>query len=311
MIRNFTKGMLIGIANIIPGVSGGTFALILGIYDRLIQSIGKIDGKLLILIIHPKRFFEEFKKNDGIFLSVIIAGALLSIAALSWIMEYLLINHPGLTLSFFIGLIAPSIAVPYKMIENKGIRNFIYILPGISIVLFIYFFRTFVSLSQGAAFPVLFLSGVLAVSAMILPGISGSFILLIMGVYQQIISNIKSFTATFNMDSFIVLVVFGLGCVVGMVLFVRAMKFLLVRFRNKTLYFLIGMVLGSLVVLWPFKNYAELMNVDKTEISIFNAENILPDDAGTAAWYFLLIIIGLAGSYGLRKSIGGRKEEIL
>lgn len=302
MLINFIKGMLIGVANIIPGVSGGTFALILGIYHRLINALGGIDMRFVGKILLPRKFVDEFKKIDGFFLLEIAAGAALSLIAFSWIIDYLLKIHPGFTLSFFMGLIIPSIAVPYKMIKKKSWNNFVFILPGILLVSGIYLFRyTGAGHYAVISLPFLFLSGILAVSAMILPGISGSLLLLLMGVYESIISNIKIFSSSFSLNSFIFLSIFGAGCILGLFLFVRVMSFLFHKYRDKTLYFLVGLVLGSLVVLWPFKKYPQITGAEKMEITITTAKNSLPESAKSVFGYSLLFVMGLLGSYGLNR----------
>ncbi len=295
MVINFVKGILIGIANIIPGVSGGTFALILGIYDRLIKALSGININLFKNIFSPASFVKEFKKADGIFLLQLVAGAVVSIAGLSWVIDYILKNYPGMTLSFFMGLIIPSISVPYKMIEKKNLWNSLFILPGLILVFVIYNLK--ITVIQ-VSLPVAFLSGVLAISAMILPGISGSFLLLVLGVYESVINNIKVFTASLDFKSFIFLVIFSSGCIAGLLLFVRLMKLLLKKYLNKTLYFLIGLVLGSIVVLWPFKAYPEI-NMDKIEIAVTTSKNIMPESMEHVLIFTGFFVLGLLGSFGV------------
>ncbi len=295
MIINLTKGMLIGIANIIPGVSGGTFALVLGIYDRLIAALGGININLLKKIFTPADFINEFKKNDGLFLVELAVGAVISIAGLSWVVDYLLKNYPGMTLSFFMGLILPAISVPYGMIKERRIGNYIYVLPGILMVIFIYNMETTVI---NLSLPVVFLSGALAISAMILPGISGSFLLLVMGIYESVVGNIKNFTSSLNGESFVFLVAFGAGCIVGLVFFVKLMRLLFYKYKDKTLYFLIGLVLGSIVVLWPFKDYPAV-SAGKIEIAVTTSANIMPESILTVFIYAVFFILGLFGAYGL------------
>lgn len=297
MIINFIKGILIGIANIIPGVSGGTFALILGIYDRLIRAVGGININFFKSIISPANFIKEFKKIDGVFLLEIAAGAIVSIAALSWVIDYILKIYPGMTLAFFTGLIIPSISVPYKMIEKKSIGNFLFILPGILLVLCVYNLKfTVIQLSP----PVIFLSGALAISAMILPGISGSFLLLVLGVYETVVNNIKVFTSSLNFESFIFLTTFGAGCIVGLVLFARLMRLLLRKYMNRTLYFLIGLVLGSIIVLWPFKDYPEV-GMGKIKIAVTTSRNILPESSKDILIFGGFFVLGFLGSFGLNR----------
>jgi putative membrane protein len=245
---NVIKGLLIGLANIIPGVSGGTFALILGIYTRLIFAVSNLSLKIFI----PSKFRDEFKKIDGFFLLQILIGSIISIAGLAWVMDYLLKFQPGPTLSFFAGLIMASILIPYEMIDKKNFKNLVYIIPGILLVGGIYKFGAIKPGSE-LSLLVVFISAAVAISAMILPGISGSFILLVVGVYQPVIGHIKNFLShpesNQGLYSFTVLLVFGLGCIAGLVFFVRVMKYLLNKKRDKTLAFLVGLVVGSLIVI--------------------------------------------------------------
>lgn len=288
---NVFKGFLIGIANLIPGVSGGTFALILGIYERLIRDIHNLNFTTLKNLFSFAKFKDEFKRIDGIFLVSIAAGAFSAIVCLSWLIDFLLKNHPNFTLSFFLGLIIPSIAVPYKLIREKDLKKMAFALPGILLVVSVYVFTTAAEIKE-FSYPVLFLSGFLAISAMILPGISGSFILLVIGVYGSVINNIKTFFSSPAMESFLFLSVFGLGCASGLVVFVRVMKFLFERYRDRTLYFLIGLILGSIVVLWPFKTFPER----DTGIGIVSAENRLPQNKREALFCAGFFAVGLLGA---------------
>ncbi|MFH1957371.1 MAG: DUF368 domain-containing protein [bacterium] len=291
---NFFKGFLIGIANLIPGVSGGTFALILGIYERLIRIIHNLNFKTLKNLFSFAKFKDEFKRIDGIFLVSIASGAFCAIVCLSWVIDYLLKNHPDFTLSFFLGLILPSIAVPYKLIKKKDFRKMLFVLPGILLVVSVYVFTTEAEI-KSFSYPLLFLSGFLATSAMILPGISGSFILLLIGVYGAVISNIKTFFSSPEMESFLFLSVFGLGCAAGLAVFARVMKFLFERYKDRTLYFLIGLILGSIVVLWPFKAFPE-RSAGKMEIGIVSAENRLPQNKSEALFCAGFFAIGMLGA---------------
>lgn len=294
---NIVKGFLIGIANVIPGVSGGTFALILGIYDRMIKALGGINLNIARLIFSPAKFIKEFKKMDGFFLLELAAGAVVAIGSLSWVIDYVLRIYPAMTLAFFMGLIIQSIAVPYKMIEKKGARNFIFILPGIMLVMAVYNLKFDV---VEISLPVVFISGVLAVSAMILPGISGSFLLLVFGLYESVINNIKLFTASLELGSFIFLVTFALGCMAGLVLFVRLMKLLFKKYPDKTLAFLIGLVLGSIVVLWPFKDYPKLTS-EKIEIGIISSKNIMPAGIKEVMISLVFFASGMLGALGMNR----------
>ncbi len=301
---NIFKGMLIGGANIVPGVSGGTFALVLGIYERLIRAIGSIDREFFSEIIKGK-LKEQLKRSEFIFLIQIVAGAGLSIAGFSWIIDITLRNYPGYTLSFFAGILLPSVMVPYKLIEEKNFNNAIFGLLGAAAVIGLYSIRTFGILDF--SLPVIFLSGFFAISAMILPGISGSFILLVLGVYAPIIFEVKRFTSSFDPGAILNLSVFALGCIAGLVFFVRVLGYLFSRQKSKTLYFLVGLVIGSFFVLWPFKDYSLVDTVD-AEFAIITAPNVLPSDAGPAAVILLFFLAGFAASIAFQNLSKKRKN---
>jgi len=296
---NFFKGFLIGIANLIPGVSGGTFALILGIYERLIRDINNLNFATLKNLLSSAKFKDEFKRMDGLFLVLIATGAFCAIVCLSWPIDFLLKNHPDITLSFFLGLILPSIAVPYKLIKKKNLKKMFFALPGLFLVVSVYVFTSAAGIKE-FSYPLLFLSGFLAVSAMILPGISGSFLLLVIGVYGAVISNIKTFFSSPGMGSFLFLSVFGMGCASGLVVFVRILKFLFERYKDRTLYFLIGLILGSIVVLWPFKTFPE-RSAGKMKIGIVSAANRLPQNKSEALFCAGFFAIGMLGAGALNR----------
>ncbi len=293
---NFIKGIVIGLANIIPGVSGGSLALVLGIYTRIIDSVNKLNFNILL----PSQFKNEFRRVDGLFLIQILCGALVAIAFLARLMDYLLKYYPAPTLAFFGGLILVSITIPYSMISVKKIKNLVYIIPGTLLIIAIY---RFWSIRPGAelSFFIVFISAAVGISAMVLPGISGSFILLMLGVYEPIVGHVKSFASVPpDLKSFSVLFVFGLGCLAGILFFVRIMKYLLHKKRDKTLAFLVGLVAGSLVVLWPFKEYPDTDLVEKVDIAIITAPNTLPDSTKQAGLYSMFFLAGMAGGKGIK-----------
>ncbi|HPQ39372.1 MAG TPA: DUF368 domain-containing protein [bacterium] len=321
-IITFIKGALIGIANIIPGVSGGTFALILGIYERLLDALHAIHVKLILDLIKTipglfnidkrRKLFEILRKLDFIFLACLGAGAIATILGLSFLIDHLLTEFPGLTLSFFIGLIIPSIAVPWKMMgSEKSPGQLAWILPGIALTVAVSLAFGNVSTSDNLVWS--FLTGTIAISAMILPGISGSFVMLVMGQYQNILRKLQLIQQTIDIQAWIWLAVFGLGCIVGLLVFARFLGFLLRHRRNATLAFLIGLIIGSLWVLWPFKDYDYEMSLDhvaaefrervseKQDIRVATAPNRLPDDAGEVLFNLLSLALGLAGAVAMNR----------
>ncbi len=319
-VIQLVKGFLIGIANIIPGVSGGTFALILGIFDRLVQAIKSFDlafiRNLSGALIRPfdtrsrQTIAAEWKRTDATFLIFIGLGAMAALVSCAWIFDYLLREHPGVTLAFFIGLIIPSIAVPYKMMKRRGPAQLFWIIPGAVLTVWISLLEIGVD-SGEPGFVIVVLGGMMAISAMILPGVSGSFCLLILGLYQPTLSHIKTMTLNPGMESMIFLGTLGLGIVIGLVLFSRIMSFLLTRYRSATLAFLIGLIIGSFWILWPIKDFGagtvvtDSKGEEKKEIAIATAPNRLP---GGEAGDFLLcgkcglaLLIGLGGASGVSR----------
>ncbi|MGM0568080.1 MAG: DUF368 domain-containing protein [Elusimicrobiota bacterium] len=294
MLVNIIKGALIGMANIIPGVSGGTFALILGIYTPVVESMNRfLSVETLNRLIKRKEFKIYFKSSGGFFLFQLLLGMLLSIVLLSWIISFFIEVYPGQTLSFFLGLILASVSIPLKMVNRHSFSNRLFLLPGIIIVIGVYlgwFGHVFL---PSPALPYVFLSGAAAISAMILPGLSGSFVLLLMGSYEYIVEAVRMSSAG-NFYYMKVVLVFGLGCLAGLVIFARLMKFLLNKHRDRTLYFLTGLVLGSVVILWPFKDYLRAE-------SVFTAPNTAPGAAGELLLYGAFLILGFVSSSVLEK----------
>jgi putative membrane protein len=299
------KGGIIGLANIIPGVSGGTFALVLGVYERIIAAIGKANTGTLriflgVLIFRKERFRQlrnEWRRLDAGFLLTLGAGAVIAIGAASRLLEFLLADHPALTLAFFVGLIIPSVVVPYKMMRRKGPVEFMLVLSGAVAVFLISVFGSGLFF-QGNLLTDCF-CGALAMAAMILPGVSGSFLLLAFGQYQRIISAIGAFSrwgqslfgsgpeVVFPFSELLTLSCFGLGALLGTLCFVRLLAWLLNKHRCRTLAFLIGLIVGSLWTLWPFKDYAPGKDLKK-------CLNIWPDSLGMSE----LLVVGavLGGS---------------
>lgn len=242
-IINFFKGMIIGISNVIPGVSGGTMAVSMGIYEKLVQTIGNF--------FH--HFKENFKKNM-IFLLPIVLGAGIGIIAFSKLIKFLLENYAMQTQFAFIGLILGSIPFIMKKSVSKGF-SWKYLIPGI-LTFAIGLVLAILELLGITGDPVqsfdinfiniilLFVYGIISAVSMVVPGISGSFILLLLGVYSAIITAIS----TLNI---LVLIPFGIGVVIGILLASKIIDFLLEHFYGYTYFAIIGFVLGSLLAIYP------------------------------------------------------------
>jgi len=324
-VISIVKGFLIGIANIIPGVSGGTFALVLGIFDRIINALKNLDPRAAKAVVglvgrgfsRPAReeFTAAWRRFDGTFLVLLGAGALLAIVTCAWIFDYLLREHPSETLAFFIGLIIPSLAVPWGMMERRGPGQLVWILPGVAVTVGLALTQ-FGRSGDQPGFLFVFVGGVLAVSAMVLPGVSGSFLLLVLGLYQPVLLHIKTLVRNLKGlaipgDTLTFLGSLALGIAVGLVAFSHVMSFLLKRFRSATLAFLIGLIIGSFWVLWPIKDFAagtEITNSTgqvKRDIVVATAPNRLPgsfDGDGTLCLRCALALgAGLVGAIGVNR----------
>ena len=231
-----------GAANVIPGVSGGTVAFITGIYERLIKALKAIDLETLKLFFGGN--FSEFSKRiDLNFLSILFLGVFVSILSLAKILEIAMENYEVLTLSFFFGLIVASILAVGKQIEKINIGSVISFIVGAAIAIAIAFLPP---AQANDSFFYLILCGVVAVCSMILPGLSGAYLLLLMGNYVLVLQAVSSF-------NFSILIPMILGSVVGLVALSRLLSWLFENFKDQTIAILAGFVAGSLLIIWPWK----------------------------------------------------------
>ena len=252
-----------GAADVIPGVSGGTIAFIMGIYDEFVGSIASINAESLKLLCKG-RFCEFWKHINGNFLISIVAGIGISVAALAGLMQMLLTEHPIQTWAFFFGLIVASSIFILRGISGWKLREGALLIFGVILGIAI---CTLSPTQTPDALWFIFISGAIAICAMILPGISGSFILLILGKYQFIMENITGLvgnagalwgsagadSATF-WSSAAVITVFLTGAVVGILGFSKFLHWLLAKFNKETMIVLAGFIIGSLVKVWPWSN---------------------------------------------------------
>lgn len=239
----FLKGLAMGAANVIPGVSGGTIALITGIYERLINAIKRCDIRAAKLLLsgNLKEFWQHI---DGRWLFILMAGVAISIVSLAKLFEYLLENHERYTMAFFFGLILLSIVYVAKSVSEWNTSAFLSLLVGTGIAISIAMLAP--ASENDSAFYV-FLCGVFAISSMILPGLSGSFVLILMGNYALVLGAISSL-------AFDILIPLAIGCGFGLIAFSHVLSWVFKRCPNQTLALMTGFVIGSLVVIWPWKN---------------------------------------------------------
>ena len=239
----YLRGIAMGAADLVPGVSGGTIALITGIYDRLIAAIASIGLDALRMVLAGK-IKDAWAHVDGNFLVAVGAGILSSVLALASLLNWLLLNYPLPLWSLFCGLIlASAIHLFYTSRVDWAERHYALWLTGVGLA-------TVIGLMQATQLPVgpvsVFFAGAVAISAMLLPGISGSFLLLILGMYQPVIS------ALVNVD-LVTVGLFALGCFCGLLVFSRLLEALLARAQRATMAVLYGFLLGSVIMLWPWQ----------------------------------------------------------
>ncbi len=245
------KGACMGAADVIPGVSGGTIAFIMGIYDEFVGSLASINMEAVKLLFSGK--FKAFWKHiNGSFLLSLACGILFSVITLAGLMQYLLEHQPIQTWAFFFGLIVASSLFIIRGIEGWGVREVIFMVFGIILGVAI---CTLTPTQTPDALWFIFLSGAIAICAMILPGISGSFILLILGKYEFIMGTISDLVAGVNIgQNLVVIGIFGIGAVVGILAFSKFLHWLLARWQKETMIVLAGFIIGSLVKVWPWSN---------------------------------------------------------
>lgn len=241
---NIFKGALMGAANVIPGVSGGTMALLTGIFEKLIDSIKSFDLKALKLACSFK-FKELFQHIDVQFLSAIGIGIIVSILTFARILEYLFEHHALYVWAFFFGLILASVYFVGKKISRSSTSVILLFLLGTAIAAGIAFMEP---AEENASFLYLLICGAVAMCSMILPGLSGSYVLLLMGNYQLVM--IKA-VAAFDLT---VLIPVGIGAVAGLAAFARLLSWIFKKFHDQTIALLTGFIFGSLSILWPWKS---------------------------------------------------------
>ena len=262
------KGVAMGAADVVPGVSGGTIAFISGIYEELITSINGINfSKYKVL--RNEGFKSFWSAINGNFLLALFSGIFISVFSLAKMISWLLVNQPILLWSFFFGLVLASIFFIARDIENWNLGTITAFVLGAGIA---YYITTLPPSENTHSLLYLFLSGALAVCAMILPGISGAFILVLLGSYKTILD------AVHQRELYTIATV-AVGAVFGLLSFARLLKWMFQNYKNSTLALLTGFILGSLNKIWPWKRVLEtkifgkkVIPIDEVNISPFNFE---------------------------------------
>ena len=240
------KGFAMGAANVIPGVSGGTIALLTGIFNELIDSLNAIMSISTWKLLIKENFKEFWKTINGTFLLWLAIGVIISVFSLAKLMEYVLAHHPVQTWAFFFGLIVVSaVFLLYDIKDWKG-SDVIWLVLGVALGAFICLMSPTETTSDLWFIAV---CGAIAICTMILPGISGSFILVLFGKYEYIMKAVSELNIP-------VLLVFALGCVIGIVAFSKFLHWLIGKYEKQTLLVLIGFTIGALVKVWPWADKA-------------------------------------------------------
>ena len=282
------KGMGMGAADVVPGVSGGTIAFITGIYEKLIYSLKSINAKA-VQILFKEGFGPLWKRVNGNFLVAVFAGIFISIFTLASVLERLLENNPVLVWSFFFGLILASAVYIGKEIKSWDIKKVIALLAGVGTA---YLITQLTPATTTEALWFVFLSGAIAICAMILPGISGAFILLLMGKYKFILEAVNELNV-------IILGAFAIGAVIGLLSFSHVLGWLLKHFHDITISALAGIMIGSLFKIWPWKHTLSTFTDRHGETQPLVQENVLPTQfealTGNEAQLWPALGLALAG----------------
>ncbi|WP_115660361.1 DUF368 domain-containing protein [Grimontia hollisae] len=241
-ILTFFKGMAMGAADVVPGVSGGTIAFITGIYDTLLESIRRVNPSIFPLW-RNDGFTAVWKHINGTFLASLLTGILTAILTLAKAVSYALESHPIIIWSFFFGLIIASAIHMIKQVERWSVAEITMAIAG---AVFAYGITVASPVSMEFNMLTVFISGAIAICAMILPGISGSFILLLLGMYAPVLDAVKSLNLS-------ILGLFAVGCLAGILSFSHVLSWLLRQYRGMTLAFLTGLLIGALGKVWPWK----------------------------------------------------------
>ena len=290
------KGMGMGAADVVPGVSGGTIAFITGIYEELLSSIAAIKPSL-IRTIGKEGIGAAWKAINGNFLVAVFAGIGISVVSLAKLFAWILKEHPVMLWSFFFGLILASIPMVWSQLKKNSFDTYISFMAGAIIA----FAITEMPVSEGTDESwFIFVSGVLAICAMILPGISGSFILLLLGMYQFVLEAV-------NERDIVTLGIFAAGCLIGLLSFARLLSFLFKRFHDITVALMAGFLLGSLNEIWPWKKTLQYRENSKGEMVPFHQENIAPENE-TMWTGFGLMLAGILVIFALSRISAHNKQ---
>ena len=292
----YVRGLAMGAADIVPGVSGGTIALIAGIYERLINALSSVGPNLWKVFRQEggiKGLIAVWRQVDATFLLFLLMGIATSLATLAGVIKHLLDNQPLMIWSFFFGLVIATVFLLLTEIKRWNIGRALLFLLGVASAVII---SSLPLMNTTPSLPYLFVAGAIAICAMILPGISGSFILLLMGAYDTVLEAVHTL-------NFAIIFTLVAGMATGLLLFTRMLKWLLSRYYQATLALLIGFIAGSLVKVWPWKTDAlGTLNSEATH-------NVMPWHYPTGAeWLTTLSLMLLGAILVTALSLWGRRS---
>lgn len=276
------RGFCMGAADIIPGVSGGTIAFITGIYEQLLAAIASFDKNFAAAVLHG-RFREALAGVHLRFLVTLLTGIGLAIYSTAKLTHFLITDHPVPTWSFFCGLIAASIVFVGKQVSHWRAA----VLPLIAGSVAAWFIVGMIPRQTPEGYWFIFLCGMIAICAMILPGISGSFLLLILGKYEIITGAVKD---PFRVDHALLMIVFACGAIVGITAFSRILKYMLAHWHNVTMALLMGFMIGGMRKIWPWKEVLEKVLVNNKEKTLRD-QNILPAQFGGEEMFAVSLMV--------------------
>lgn len=280
------RGIAMGAADVVPGVSGGTIAFITGIYDRLLNALRSFGPSLFVLLKH-EGFAACWRKVDATFLVCVFSGILMSILSFAHLISYFLAEYPVMIWSFFFGLILVSGLYMVRQIRHHSIFGGVLFVSAIIVA---YLIGTLTPASFDPTPVMLFFAGSIAICAMILPGISGSFLLLLMGLYATVLEAVKT------LDLY-VLTIFASGCLVGLLSFSHVLSWLLRKHRDLALSLLTGLMMGALGKVWPWKQTLETRINSSGEEIPFLQVNVSPlhyeNVTGEPAYFVMACVLML------------------
>ncbi len=311
-ILTFLQGFAMGVANIIPGISGGTVILVMGLYDKFIQTLSNVSKWITSIFRflfgfkkeHRDKAYQNFKAVDWVWAIFLFVGRGLAILIISSFMKFAIDNYPSQTYGAFFGLILASVIIPFEKMEKKGLFEFLALIIGFALLFWFSGLEAFEA-TNNPSWILLPIAGIIATSAMILPGISGSFLLVMLGVHSYIFGLAPMILQgkLFTFEVAIPLILYAIGWIIGILSFSRFLNFFLKKFHSVSMGFLIGLMLGSLRKIYPFLYMAKRedgMTIDRIPKLLFwNMPEELPLLKYLSSFEFISVMICLVTGIAL------------